>query len=109
MKFVVNSIFPKVVYCCSNSVPLVDPRPTEGPIKSLLSFCQFFCLSICMSIRQFDIFLRNGSLVFSDFWYVGRQMEYLKTDSSLFPRKIPKRTQNGPKMGFLDFLKNFFH
>ena len=37
----------------------LDPRPTEGPIKSPLS--------ICLSLCQFGIFLRNESLFFSIF------------------------------------------
>ena len=40
----------------------------KGPIKSLFSVCPFVCLSVCLSVRQFDIFLSNGWLVFSDFW-----------------------------------------
>ena len=40
-------------------------------------------------------------------------MKYLKTDRTLFPEKfifpqiLGKFLQNGPKIGFLDFLKNF--
>ena len=37
---------------------LLDPRPTEGPIKSPLS--------VCLSFSQFGVFLINGSLDFSD-------------------------------------------
>ena len=42
-------------------------------------------------------FFRNGSLGFSDFWHIGRQFEYWKTDRGLFSRKIhfwPKFGQN---------------
>ena len=45
----------------------LDPRPAEVPLK--LPF--FVCPSICLSICQFGIFLRNG-LVFSDFLNDGR-------------------------------------
>ena len=44
---------------------ILNPRPTEGPIKSVV--CWFVCVSLCLSASQFSIFLRNGSLVFSDF------------------------------------------
>lgn len=52
------------------------PCPTEGPIKSQLSVC----LSIRLSIFQFDIFLRN--LIFStmvDSWNI------LKLTEAFFP------------------------
>ena len=43
----------------------LDPRLTEGPIKSPLS--------VRLSVCQFGIFLRNGSLFFSsDFLHDGR-------------------------------------
>ena len=45
-------------------------------------------LSICLSVLQFRIFLRNSSLVFSDFLNNDRWLEYLKTDRALFSRKI---------------------
>ena len=32
----------------------------------------FVCLSVCLSERQFSIFLKNGSSVFSDFLHDGR-------------------------------------
>ena len=69
----------------------------EGTIRLQLS-----SLSVC----QFSIFLRNGSLAFSDFQNNGINLEYLKTDRALFSRKIPfaqiwaKRTLNSPKTGF---------
>ena len=50
-------------------------------------------LLVCSS----NSFLRNGSLGFSDFWHIGRQFEYWKTDRALFSRKIhfwPKFGQN---------------
>ena len=71
------------------------PRPMEGPIKSPLF--------ICLSVRQFSIFPRNGSLVFSDFLHNGKLLEYLKADIALFPGKFffdqiwAKRAQNVPK------------
>ena len=42
---------------------LLDPCTTECPIKSLFVY---------LSVHQFSVFLRNGSLVFSDFWHDGR-------------------------------------
>ena len=42
---------------------LMDPCTTECPIKSLFVY---------LSVHQFSVFLRNGSLVFSDFWHDGR-------------------------------------
>ena len=45
-------------------VPFLDPGPTEDPIKSPLS--------VRPSVRQLGVFLRDGWLVFSDFWYDGR-------------------------------------
>ena len=46
---------------------ILEPSPTEGPIKSPF----YVRLSICLSIRQLDIVVRNGSLVFSDFLHDG--------------------------------------
>ena len=39
---------------------MLNPRLTEGPIKSPLSLC----LPVSLSVRQFSIFIRNGTLVF---------------------------------------------
>ena len=47
---------------------LLEPRSTEGDIKSPLSVCQ----SGRLPVSQFGVFLRNGGLVFSDFWQDGR-------------------------------------
>ena len=57
-------------------------------------------LFVCLPVSQFGIFLRNGSLVFSDFLYDGRYLEYLKTDWVFFYRKIhfcPNLAKKGPK------------
>ena len=43
----------------------LKPGPTEGPIKWRASAC----LSVHLSFFQLNIFLRNGSLVSSDFFY----------------------------------------
>ena len=83
---------------------LLDPRPAEGPVKSPLSVC----LSVCPSVRQFGIFLRDGSLVFTDSWHDGKYLEYLKTDRALFSRKIyvyPNLGKKCPKQGSLVFWK----
>ena len=42
-------------------------------------------LSVRLSVCQFGIFLRNGSLVFPNFLHDARYLEYLKTDRALFP------------------------
>ena len=46
-----------------------------------LSVCLPACLPVCLSvflfIRQFGIFVRNGRLLFSDFWHGARSLEYL--------------------------------
>ena len=71
------------------------------------------CLSVCLSVRQLRVFLRNGSIVLSDFWHDSRKMKYLKTDRAFFSRKIhfcpigQKRLKMAPKSRFLDCLKNF--
>ena len=35
----------------SGLISILDPSPTEGPIKSPLSVCQCVCLSVCSSIH----------------------------------------------------------
>ena len=45
------------------TIILLDPRPSESPVKLLL----FLSLSVRLSVRQFGVFLRNCSIVFSDF------------------------------------------
>ena len=68
-----------------------------------------------MSVRQFGIFPRNGSLFFSNFWHNGIQLEYLKTHRADFPGKLifaqiwAKSAKNDPKKGFFGFFKNFCH
>ena len=56
----------------------MDPCPTENTIR----------LPVCLSVHHLGIFLRNYSLVFSDTWHNCSQLEYLKTDKALFPKKI---------------------
>ena len=57
------------------------------------------CLSVCLALRQFGIFLQNGSFVFCDFLYSGSQLEYLKTDSLFFQENsfLPKYGKKDPK------------
>ena len=91
----------------------LDPLPTEGLMKSLLSVCLSIhpptCLSVRPSIRpsvhpsihQFGILLRNDSLVFSNFWHDDRSLEYLKTGRVLFFQAnsfLPKFKQKVPEM-----------
>ena len=45
----------------------IGPPPYGGSYK-----IAFVCLSVCLSDRQFCVFRRNGSIVFSDFWHDGR-------------------------------------
>ena len=59
------------------------------------------CLSVYLFVHQFGLFLRNGSLVFSDFLYDGKKLEYLKTDRALFFQEnsfLPKVGLKRPKM-----------
>ena len=42
----------------------VVPRPMEDPIKSLFSVFPSVFPSFSLSVRQFCIFLRNGSFIF---------------------------------------------
>ena len=63
------------------------------PTKSLL----YVCLSV---------FLRNGSLGFSDFWQDDKQLEYLKTGRALFSMEIhfwPNLSKKG-----LNWTENVF-
>ena len=71
------------------------PPSYGGSFK--IVFCQSVRLSVCLSIRQFCIFLRNDSLVFSNFWHNGRWFVYLKTDRALFSRKIDFGSDLGKK------------
>ena len=65
-------------------------------------------------MRQFGIFLRNASLVFSNFLHDSRSLEYLKTDRALFPAKfifarpnLGKKGPRYPKIGFFGFFEKF--
>ena len=67
----------------------------EGSCKITVS------LSVYLFVHQFGLFLRNGSLVFSDFLYDGKKLEYLKTDRALFFQEnsfLPKVGLKRPKM-----------
>ena len=67
-------------------------------------------IAVCLSIHQCSIFLRNESLVFSDFWYDGKSLEYLKTGRGLFSKKIyfwPNLSKKGPKWPQNDFVRFF--
>ena len=46
---------------CFQNQLVIGPPSYGGPFKI-----------ICLSVRQFGIFLKNGPLVFSDFWHDGR-------------------------------------
>ena len=71
--------------------------------------------SVCLSFCEFAIYLRNGSLVFSDFLQSGRCLEYLKTDNTflgkfIFAKIWRNRAQNDHKIGFFwNFLKKYCH
>ena len=71
--------------------------------------------SVRLSFCEFAIYLRNGSLVFSDFLQSGRCLEYLKTDNTflgkfIFAKIWRNRAQNDHKIGFFwNFLKKYCH
>ena len=74
------------------------------------------CLSVSLSVHQFGIFLRNGSLVFSDFLHNGRQLKYLltlKLTKPFFRGKIiiAKFGEKGSKIPpiFFQFFETFYH
>ena len=87
---------------------LSEPRSTEGTIKSPMSASLSVCLSVCLSVGpsvrpsvcQFEIFLRNSLLFFSDFLDSDGWFKYFKTDSTFFQEKsfLPKFGKKGPKM-----------
>lgn len=68
--------------------PMFFGFPSCGEPYKMKFVCLSIYLSVSLSVRQFDIFLRNGTLVCSDFWQDGRSLEYLKTDRAHFSRKI---------------------
>ena len=93
---------------CHSSISctsLMDPRPAEGPTKSL---------SVCLSFCPFNIFLRIGSSVlftyFSPWYIVGKMVK-----SPLFSRKFifaqiwAEKAPNDPKIGFFRFFEKFCH
>ena len=69
----------------------------------------------CLSLhQQFEIFIRNALLLFSDFLHHDRYVEYIKTDrafffqeNSFFSKFGQKLSKMIPNKGFLDFLENF--
>ena len=46
-------------------------------------------LSVCISVCQSNIILRNSSLVFTDFVHVVKSFYYLNIDIAQFWEKIP--------------------
>ena len=60
MNKLTNTIKQALMHISYKLHPLLDPHPMNGPTKSPLSVCQF------------GVFLRNGSLVFTDFRPDGR-------------------------------------
>ena len=74
-------------------------------MNSVSSVCQSVCLSVYLSV--FTIFLRIGSLFFSDFLNEVRGPLQLKSDRARFFRKIlifPKMVKKGPKRAKIWFL-----
>ena len=71
-----------------------------GPPSQGTSYKTTLCLSICLCVVQFGIFLSNVSLVFSDFLHNSRQLQYLRTGITFFSRRIhfPTFVQKGPKL-----------
>ena len=86
----------------TNIVIFLDPHSTNGPIKSLQSYC--------LSVSQFGIFLRNGALIFSDFFEGCQIIEISKNDRALFPEKFifaqirTKSSHNDPKVELFRFF-----
>ena len=75
-----------------------------------LYVCLSVCLSLCLSVCQFDIFFRNGSLVFSDI--LKNILENIKT--YFFPGKLifaqiwASSSQMTPKQGFFEKSCHYF-
>ena len=44
-------------------------QPKKAVYYKITIVCLSDRLSACLSVRQFGVFLRIGSIVFSDFWY----------------------------------------
>ena len=93
-----------------NRSELLDPRPTECPIKLLLSVCPSVSSAFFSEMAQ-KFYLICGTMV--DNWQIVDRC--LKTDRALFSCKIHfcpnlgKRTQYGPKIGFFEFFEKTFH
>ena len=76
------SLSKRVSLCTSELFEFLDLFTIKGLINH-------GSLSVCLSVhQQFGIFVMNGLLVFSDFLYRGRQLEYSKTLRTLYSRKI---------------------
>ena len=85
----------------------MDPR-----IRRVLwnHHCLSVRLSVCPSVCQFGEFLKNRSLVFLDFLYEVRSLQYLKTDRAQFLGKIyfcPNLGKKGPKWPQNRVFSNF--
>ena len=86
-----------------------DPCPREGLIKSLLSVYLSICLYVHWSVQHFS----QGWLI--SFFWISCQFSVIigifkNWQSLFFSREIhfcPKFGQKRPKVGFVDFLKNF--
>ena len=82
---------------------------------SVVYLCLSVRLSICLSVCQFGIFLRNGSLVFFCFffhmvdnWKISKMTEAIFTGKLIFAQIWAKSAQYGPKMSF-GFFEKFCH
>ena len=76
-KIILNEIY---VWCNMLYYQIFYWTPSYGGSYKITVVCRSFCLSV----RQFVIFFRNGSIVFSDFWHDVRWLEYLKTGCSWY-------------------------
>ena len=80
-------------------VRVIGTPSYEGSGK-IAVVCLAICPSVYLQVYQFGVFLRNGSIVFSDFWHNCKYLEYLKPDRALLSRKIhfcPNLGKKGPK------------
>ena len=71
--------------------------------------------AVCLSVQQFGIFLRNGSLIFLIFgtmvdnWNIQKLTEPFFLGKFIFAQIWAKNLQNGPIIKILGFFEKFCH